>query len=175
MEYFCRTGRLWHTPDSIYAPLEPRDRWEVLRRFCEDTNPSCTRLLLREPSVSFSSRLEITSFWDGSIAFSYELSPNKYAILFLYEKSLSACFDDLFSYLMEGNLVCTLSETKAYLRQKMDELEKTFWYSWRMADFIRFIFIFFRAAIFDKIIEIFSVFMNKIWIFIDFPIKIPLK
>jgi len=126
VEYFCRTGRLWHTPDSIYAPLEPRDRWEVLRRFCEDTNPSCTRLLLREPSVSFSSRLEITSFWDGSIAFSYELSPNKYAILFLYEKSLSACFDDLFSYLMEGNLVCTLSETKAYLRQKMDELEKTF-------------------------------------------------
>ena len=78
-----------------------------------------------EPSVSFSSRLEITSFWDGSIAFSYELS-NKYAILFLYEKSLSACFDDLFSYLMEGNLVRTLSETKAYLRQKDGRIEKTF-------------------------------------------------
>lgn len=126
IEYFCRTGRFWQIPSSIYAPLEPRDRWELLRRFCKEFSPTFKNLLLRKAPTPFPAHLEVTSFWDGSIAFSYEHIPNQFRVLLLFEKSLASCFEDFFTYLENSRHVCSISETQAFLHQKMEEMERLF-------------------------------------------------
>lgn len=126
IDYFCRTGRFRQTPSSIYAPLEPRDRWELLRRFCEEQPPAFKSILLRNNPTPFPAHLEVIAFWDGSIAFSYEHTPHQFRVMLLFEKSLTSCFEDFFTYLENSRHVFSVSETKAFLRQKMEELERLF-------------------------------------------------
>lgn len=126
LDRFCQTGRLWQFPASAYAPLEPRDRWELLRRCCESKCSHVVQRMLHNGLVRLSVRLEVIDFWDGHIAFIYERAPDQFTHLFLYEKSLSNCFEDLFSHIDESDLAYSEEETKAIFRQKMKELEKQF-------------------------------------------------
>ena len=102
------------------------DRWELLRRFCEEQPPAFKSILLRNNPTPFPAHLEVIAFWDGSIAFSYEHTPHQFRVMLLFEKSLTSCFEDFFTYLENSRHVFRVSETKAFLRQKMEELERMF-------------------------------------------------
>lgn len=46
--------------------------------------------------------------------------------MLLFEKSLTSCFEDFLTYLENSRHVFSVSEIKAFLRQKMEELERMF-------------------------------------------------
>lgn len=125
VDYFCRTGHLWQIPAFAMAPLEPVDRYELLRRFCDNRTATNTFLLKKNAPLSLG-KLEAVVWRDGGTSFVYEHSPDQYTAFFLSEKSLSFCFADFFAYVHESDLAYSNEDSMRYIEEKMDELKHKF-------------------------------------------------
>lgn len=123
LDAFCRTGRIWQVPHCVYAPLEPCDRAALLRRYLEQQKSGFQIRLLRPDRLSMPRGLEIAEFQDNHIAFVYARSTEQHAVVFLHEKSLSACFEDFFTYIKEDNLAYSVEQSRAVLCRKIEELQ----------------------------------------------------
>ena len=125
LDAFCKTGHIWSVPHNACAPLAPADRCKILQRCCEGEKPVLHIRLLRPARFSVPHGLEIIDFGDNHIAFIYARNPDDYAVIFLHEQSLSACFADFFTYIEEGGLAYSEEESLEIVRQKLEELQST--------------------------------------------------
>ena len=123
LDYFCRTGHIWQLPAFAVDPLEPADRYELLRRFCSHRASTNTFLIKSDSALSLG-KLEALVWRDKSVSFVYEHSPDQYTAFFLLEKSLSFCFTDFFAYIHESDMACNHEESMRYIQRKMEEMER---------------------------------------------------
>lgn len=125
VDYFCRTGYMWQIPAYAVTPLEPADRYELLRRFHDNRTETNTFLLKKNAPLSLG-KLETVVWRDGGTSFVYEHSPDQYTAFFLSEKSLSFCFADFFAYVHESDMAYSNEDSMRYIEEKMDELKHKF-------------------------------------------------
>lgn len=126
LDYFCNTGRFWQIPEFDCAPLQVRDRYELLRRYGTMWNDSRVHLMYRPGMPRLSIGLEAVVYRDGAVHLIQEHHPNAYASFTLREKSLSYCFKDLLAFLEKSGGTYTQEETRAILQRKMEVLKSQF-------------------------------------------------
>lgn len=126
LDYFCDTGRFWQIPDFACAPLGPRDRYEMLRRYDTMWSDSRVHLMYRPCMPGLPIEMETLAYRDGKVSFMQGHANNTYTAFTLREKSLSFCFEDLLSFLEKSGGTYTQEETRAILQRKMEVLKSQF-------------------------------------------------
>lgn len=124
LEYFCCTGHIWQLPAFAVEPLEPADRYELLRRYCVSRTDTKTFLLKKEAALLLG-KLEVMAWRDGRISFVYEHTPDRYTSFYLLESSLSFCFADFFTYLYESDMAYDNEESIRRIREAMKKIKTT--------------------------------------------------
>lgn len=122
LQYFMETGRVLSYPDELYDPLPPALRLKILQRFYDNCDTVRHRLL-KGALAHMALGLGILITNKGGCLL-LRNSEDQLIYLPLKEKTLLSTLNDFVSHLEEEGFLCTMAETKDYLKTVIEKYSK---------------------------------------------------
>ncbi len=120
IDRFLSTGRITEVSTGFYSPLEPPDRYRLLRRMFEASLAGKYHpVLVDARRLRIPASLSTYTFRNGAVCFVYTAPGYEYTSFAVSEASTVAAVRDFMGWLPESGLVRSRDETLRYLKEKL--------------------------------------------------------